>query len=109
MTADSRLNRLIAQGTTSDIDLIEGYLKVIDKESSITSVETYGSSHLIELRNTKASEVAEVIREAYAGRIVSNKGAQANQPGTPPAGHRDGNAASKSSAKGDDGDSRSSD
>ncbi|GAA5505997.1 secretin N-terminal domain-containing protein [Novipirellula caenicola] len=73
IVADSRLNRLIAQGTASDIDIIEDYLKIIDKDQSITSIETYGTSNVIELVNTKASEVAEAIREAYAGRIMSDK------------------------------------
>ena len=40
VVADSRLNRLIAQGTASDIELIEDYLRIIDKDSSITSIET---------------------------------------------------------------------
>ncbi|WP_237607234.1 secretin N-terminal domain-containing protein [Roseimaritima sediminicola] len=70
VVADSRLNRLIAQGTAADIDLIENYLKIIDKDSSITSIETYGSTHVIELLNTRAEEVAEAIREAYPGRIA---------------------------------------
>ncbi|EMI18314.1 NolW domain protein [Rhodopirellula maiorica SM1] len=73
IVADSRLNRLIAQGTASDIDIIEDYLKIIDKDQSITSIETYGTSNVIELVNTKASEVAEAIREAYSGRIMSDK------------------------------------
>jgi len=67
--ADSRLNRLIAQGTTSDIELIESYLKIVDKDNSITDVETYGKSHLIELQNANANEVAAAIRQAFSGRI----------------------------------------
>jgi type II secretory pathway component GspD/PulD (secretin) len=73
VVSDSRLNRLIAQGTASDMRLIENYLKIIDKDNSITSIETFGKSHLIELKNTKASEVAAVIREAFAGRITSSR------------------------------------
>lgn len=69
VVADSRLNRLIAQGTTSDIETIENYLKIIDKDSSITEIKTYGTSHVIELLHTSASEVADAIREAYAGRV----------------------------------------
>ena len=77
VVADTRLNRLIAQGTTSDIESIEAYLKIIDKDNSITSIETYGTSRVIELTNTKASEVAEVIRQAYSSRIAggTSKGA----------------------------------
>ncbi len=87
VAADSRLNRLIVQGTASDIELIENYLKIIDKDSSITAVETYGTAHMIELVHIDANEVAAVIREAYAGRIGGASGArqtnQATQPGQP--------------------------
>jgi len=72
VVADSRLNRLIAQGTAADIELIEDYLKIIDKDRSITSIETYGTPHVIELTYTRADEVAEAIREAFAGRILTD-------------------------------------
>ncbi len=75
VVTDSRLNRLIAQGTAADIELIEEYLKIIDKDHSITSIETYGTSHVIELFNTKASEVAAVLRDAFAGRVAAATGA----------------------------------
>ena len=82
VVTDSRLNRLIAQGTAADIELIEEYLKIIDKDHSITSIETYGTSHVIELFNTKASEVAAVLRDAFAGRVAATIGAgQPNAPG----------------------------
>lgn len=73
VVADSRLNRLIAQGTDADIDRIEGYLKIIDRDSSITNVETYGTAQVIELVNTRASEVAEAIKEAFANRLITSK------------------------------------
>lgn len=69
VVAEPRLNRLIAQGTESDIELIEGYLKIIDKQKSITDIETYGKSHVIELQYAKAAEVADAIRQAFAGRV----------------------------------------
>ena len=85
VVTDTRLNRLIAQGTAADIERIEGYLKIIDKDNSITSIETYGTSRVIELTNTKASEVASVIRDAFAGRIAAatsggQPGGQSGQP-----------------------------
>ncbi len=73
VVADSRLNRLIAQGTTADIALIENYLKIIDKDTSITSIETYGSSHVIELEHSEAADVAEAIREAFANRVLKEQ------------------------------------
>jgi type II secretory pathway component GspD/PulD (secretin) len=71
IVADSRLNRLIAQGTTSEVEQIENYLTIIDKDQSITTVETHGTSNVIELFHTKASEVAAAIREAYADRVAT--------------------------------------
>ena len=82
VVADSRLNRLIVQGTASDIEQVEGYLKIIDKDNSITSIETYGTSHVIELVYSQASEVADVIRSAYEGRVTgSAPGAGQGLPG----------------------------
>jgi type II secretory pathway component GspD/PulD (secretin) len=79
VVADSRLNRLIVQGTTEDVELIENYLRIIEKDSSITAIETYGRSHVIELENTRAVEVEAAIRQAFAGRIA----AATPSPGTP--------------------------
>ncbi|QDS92321.1 Bacterial type II/III secretion system short domain protein [Roseimaritima multifibrata] len=85
VVADPRLNRLIAQGTTPDIELIQSYLQVIDKDNSLTSIETYGRSHVIELANTSATEVAKVIREAFPGRLRdAGQGAGANSGGANP-------------------------
>lgn len=74
VVADPRLNRLIAQGTDADVDLIEKYLTIIDKDSSIADIQTYGTSHVIELVHSGAGEVASVLREAYAGRIAGDGG-----------------------------------
>jgi type II secretory pathway component GspD/PulD (secretin) len=84
VVADTRLNRLIAQGTAADVERIENYLEIIDKDRSLTEIETHGTSHVIELYNTKASEVATAIRDAYAGRVAgSSATGQPNQQGSP--------------------------
>ncbi|HAD57884.1 MAG TPA: general secretion pathway protein [Planctomycetaceae bacterium] len=80
VVADPRLNRLIAQGTAADIQLIDGYLKIIDKDNSITSIETWGTSQIIELKYSRAAEVAETLRTAYSGRVAGGT-AQAQQQG----------------------------
>lgn len=88
VVADTRLNRLIAQGSTGDIETIESYLKIIDKDNSITSIETYGTSQIIELSYARASEVADAIREAYGSRVTSTgakAASSAGQPKTPTA------------------------
>lgn len=74
---DARLNRLIVQGTAADIANVESHLRVIDKEGSITDVETRGIPHIVQLEYTTADEAARLIREAYASRIEGNQ--QRNQ------------------------------
>ncbi len=81
VVADNRLNRLIAQGTTSDIDRIESYLKIIDKDRGLTAVQTYGTTQVIELQYTRAEEVAETVRQSFAGRIVSSSPKGGAAPG----------------------------
>lgn len=83
VVADTRLNRLIAQGTPTELEQVEAYLKIIDKDRSITSIETYGRSHVIELVNVDANEVAETLRQAYLGRVMGETGARGRQQGQP--------------------------
>lgn len=81
VVADTRLNRLIAQGTAEEMEQIETYLKIIDKDKSITAIEIYGSSHVIELEHVDANEVAATIRDAYFGRVMGNASTtQSRQP-----------------------------
>lgn len=81
IVSDARLNRLIVQGTREDIATIESYMKIIDKDSSITDVETSGRSRIIELKHARAVEVAEMIREAFPDRVdmTTQRNAQARQ------------------------------
>ena len=103
VVADTRLNRLIAQGTETDIERIEKYLRIVDKDNSITSIETYGSSHVIELVNTRASEVAAALREAFAGRVMTGASGQPGQPqagrGAPQQPQRSGDERDRNSAE----------
>lgn len=68
--SDSRLNRLICMGNERDLGLIEEYLEVIDRDQSLTDIQIHGRSHVIELLNTRASEIIEVVREAYGERVA---------------------------------------
>ena len=82
VVADPRLNRLIAQGTAEDIERIEGYLKIIDKDTGITSVETYGRSRIIELKHSDANVVAATLRQAYGSRVAGvGESGQVNRQG----------------------------
>lgn len=105
VVADSRLNRLIAQGTAEDIDRIEDYLRIIDKDKGLTSVETYGTSHVIELLYTDANQMASAIREAYAGRVA---GGPSRAPSSPAGGAGGGNPEQPSERDGKSSDKESS-
>lgn len=91
VVADSRLNRLIAQGTSVEIEKIEDYLRIIDKDTSLTSIQTYGTSRVIELFHTDASEVAATIREAFAGRVAASAATTAQAGGKGQASSREEN------------------
>ena len=84
VVADTRLNRLIVQGSTSEVEQVEAYLKIIDRSNGLADIKTYGQSHVIELANIKAAEMASVIREAFAGRVVASTTGQTGQPGQQP-------------------------
>jgi type II secretory pathway component GspD/PulD (secretin) len=90
IVSDARLNRLIVQGTTEDVAIIDEYMQIVDKGSSITKIETFGQSHVIELQFTKAKDVAEMIEQAFVNRIA--KAPQANpqqgRPGERPGGEQ---------------------
>jgi type II secretory pathway component GspD/PulD (secretin) len=73
VVADTRLNRLIAQGSADEISKMEDYLKIVDKPQGVTDVLTYGQSRVIELVNIKAIDAAEVIRESFGSRVASDE------------------------------------
>ena len=85
VVADTRLNRLIAQGSATEIEQVGAYLRIIDRSDSPADVKTYGQPHVIELSNIKATEMAAVIREAFSGRVVQQTtGQPGQQPGQQP-------------------------
>ncbi|WP_165698729.1 secretin N-terminal domain-containing protein [Bremerella volcania] len=90
IVSDARLNRLIVQGTREDIATIESYMKIIDKDASITDIETSGRSRIIELKHAQATEVAEMIREAFPDRVdmSAQRNAQARQANPAPSDNR---------------------
>ncbi|MBB76504.1 MAG: hypothetical protein CMJ75_18525, partial [Planctomycetaceae bacterium] len=80
---DVRLNRLIVQGTSSDILQIEQHLRIIDQENSMTEVQTQGKPRMIQLVYTTAAEAATVVKEAYASRIQGGQSQQGRGGGDP--------------------------
>jgi type II secretory pathway component GspD/PulD (secretin) len=69
---DTRLNALIVHASPIELDLIEQLLKVIDQEASPETVQTVGKPRLIPVFHTSAEQVATVVRQVYANRIISS-------------------------------------
>ena len=68
---DPRLNRLIIIGSGPELDNAEQLLKIIDKDQSITDIETAGRPWVIPIVYTSADNVAEVVKATFAGRTGS--------------------------------------
>jgi type II secretory pathway component GspD/PulD (secretin) len=86
---DARLNRLFVQGTATDIAMIEAHLQIIDRATSLAEVKTHGRPQMIELQHTRASEIADILRDVYGDRVAksssperqnANQRPQENQP-----------------------------
>ncbi|MEM0925795.1 MAG: secretin N-terminal domain-containing protein, partial [Planctomycetota bacterium] len=108
VVADPRLNRLIVQGSAEEIEQIDRYLRIIEKDSSITSIETYGRSHVIELINTRATDIEAALRQAFAGRVAAST--VGGQPGgQQPSQQGDPRAAAAAARGGSEDDNRKAD
>jgi type II secretory pathway component GspD/PulD (secretin) len=81
VVADPRLNALIVEANPVDLAFVEQMLRVIDKESSETEIQTTGVTRLIPVIYGSADEVASVIREVFADRMAGSQGrGQGQQP-----------------------------
>jgi len=76
ITADARLNALVIRAYPADHELIEELLKVIDQENSPEDVQTAGKPRFIPVFNTSAEEVATIVKQQYAGRMVADASQQ---------------------------------
>ena len=81
IVADPRLNALVVQAVEEDVVMIEELLDVIDKEGSITDVQTQGKPRLIPVIYTSAESVADTIKQVYADRVVGASSGGAGQRG----------------------------
>ncbi|MGE0758940.1 MAG: secretin N-terminal domain-containing protein, partial [Pirellulaceae bacterium] len=66
-----RLNALVVQGKPQDILFIEQMLPIIDREHGPEDVQTSGKPRLIQVVNTPAEEIANVVKQVYADRIAT--------------------------------------
>ena len=66
---DTRLNALIVQATPADLDLIEQLLKVVD-QLDVPESTVNPRPRLIPIRNTSATQIADILREVYSERMA---------------------------------------
>ncbi|MBM4002900.1 MAG: hypothetical protein FJ295_06360 [Planctomycetes bacterium] len=76
---DVRLNVLVVQANTVDLDLIEQLIKVVDQESGPEDVQTSGKPRFIQVYNVGADEIATVVRQVYSTRLIADVGAGGGQ------------------------------
>ncbi|MCE9605985.1 MAG: hypothetical protein K8U03_13905, partial [Planctomycetia bacterium] len=66
---DARLNALIVQATPADLDLIEQLLKIVD-QLDVPESTVNPRPRLIPIRNTGATQIADILREVYSERMA---------------------------------------
>ena len=82
ITADPRLNALLVQANPADVETIRQLLKVLDAKESPEDVSVTPKPRLIPVYHTRAQEVADIVKQVYADRMV--QGAAGQIPGMPP-------------------------
>jgi type II secretory pathway component GspD/PulD (secretin) len=74
ITADPRLNSLLVTANPVDLDLIDQLLQIIDKEDSPLQIQTQGTPHIIPVVYSNAEDMAEVVKQAFAGVMGQSSG-----------------------------------
>ena len=69
ITADNRLNALMVQANHADLESIKDVLKTLDSDPVETGATP--KPRMIPVAHVKAQEIADVIKELYADRLVS--------------------------------------
>ncbi|WP_442481751.1 secretin N-terminal domain-containing protein [Aeoliella sp. SH292] len=76
IVTDARLNMLIVYARPDDIDQVFRLLQVIDQRIGPTDIEAGGLPRMIQVNNTSAATVADVVKSLYADRIEGGAGGQ---------------------------------
>ncbi|HBJ37766.1 MAG TPA: general secretion pathway protein [Planctomycetaceae bacterium] len=84
IVADGRLNALIVQANSVDMQTIEMILEVIDREESPEDVRTTSKPQLIPVIYQNATDVANIVKSVYAERSGEQGGGRGGQPQVSP-------------------------
>ena len=79
ITADPRLNALVVQANSTDLDTIEQLLKILDQKESPEDVLVVSKPRLIPVFNTQAEEVSKIVSQVYQDRMVKSAAGGGNQ------------------------------
>ena len=74
ITPDPRLNALYVQALPADLEKIEQYLNIIDREAGPEGVQTQARPRFIPVNHGKADEVYSIVSQVYASRIATQAG-----------------------------------
>ena len=74
ITSDQRLNALLVQANRTDLDTIEGLLKILDQKESPEDIALAPKPRMIAVQNTQAQEIAEIVKQVYSDRLVQSAG-----------------------------------
>lgn len=80
---DARLNALIVQANSVDMQMIEMVLEVIDREESPEDVQTVSRPQLIPVIYQDANDVATIIKGVYAERMGGQNESRGRQQPSP--------------------------
>jgi len=82
ITPDPRLNALIVQASPSEAETIQELLKILDQAQAPEEVAARAKPRIVAVHNTRAQDVADVVRQVYQDRLSTAAG----RGGAPPAG-----------------------
>ena len=78
---DPRLNALIVQAMSRDLDSIEQLLQIIDQPQGPEMIETTPVPKFIPVAHSSADEIATIVKQAFASKIQGDAGStQQRQP-----------------------------
>jgi type II secretory pathway component GspD/PulD (secretin) len=77
ITADQRLNALLVRANRADLDTIAELLKVLDQKESPEDISIATRPRMIAVENSSAEEIADIVKQVYADRMVENPTANA--------------------------------
>jgi hypothetical protein len=80
---DPRLNALIVQATSRDLDSIDQLLQIIDKPDSGVPVETTPVPKFIPVVYGSADEIATIVKQAFASKIQGDSGSSQQRGPSP--------------------------